>query len=264
MTTTTNSGSVSMSYQAPQTIQAVIDELERIIETSIRSGARIGYFAALYQRVTISVKRALIAGNVFQDNARMERLDVIFADRFLAAWHQHQQGQTPSAPWAVTFAQLDDPELLIVQHLGLAMNAHIDLDLGIAAAELMDGQPLDALHTDFKTINDILARLIGIVQVQLAQLSPRFANIERVAPVLENKMFGKVLDLLRDGAWLFAEQVHQASGDERAAIIDRRARLAAEVGRSLADPGWLVEQAEEWIGAKESKDVAYNIQVLGE
>ena len=69
----------------PPTIEEVIARLERIIDDALRGQSRIGYFAALYERVTSNVRRALVAGDVFRDNERMERLDVVFAERFLAA-----------------------------------------------------------------------------------------------------------------------------------------------------------------------------------
>ncbi len=49
-------------------------------------------------------------------------------------------------------------------------------------------------------------RLIGIVQVQLAEISPTFKDIERLAPGIENHLFGEVMKGLRDGAWALAER----------------------------------------------------------
>src|ERR1044072_5176290 len=117
-----------------QTIEEIIARLERIIDDALRGQRRIGYFAGLYERVTSNVRRALVAGDVFRDNPRMERLDVIFAERFLAAWDAYSEGRGPTASWRVAFSWLDDPGPLVVQHLMLGMNAHINLDLGIAAA----------------------------------------------------------------------------------------------------------------------------------
>ncbi|MFI5339378.1 MAG: DUF5995 family protein, partial [Candidatus Methylomirabilales bacterium] len=60
----------------PQSIDQVIERLNGILDDALRRGGRIGYFTALYERVTSNVRRALVAGNVFEDNARLERLDV--------------------------------------------------------------------------------------------------------------------------------------------------------------------------------------------
>src|SRR5690606_25957110 len=126
------------------------------------------YFAALYERVTTNVRRALVAGDVFEDNPRMERLDVVFANRFLTAWDRHRRGEAPTQSWQVAFAVLDDPQPLVVQHLLLSMNAHINIDLGVAAATIAPTPAaLEALWPDFKRINDVLARLVIVVEDEL-------------------------------------------------------------------------------------------------
>jgi len=42
-----------------KTINEVIENLEQIIQTSKNDGSTLGYFAALYQKVTINVKDKL-------------------------------------------------------------------------------------------------------------------------------------------------------------------------------------------------------------
>jgi hypothetical protein len=67
------------------TIDQVLVRLEAIISDSIKTGNRAGYFAALYHKVTASVKEGIVNGR-FEDGSRMERLDVIFANRYLDAY----------------------------------------------------------------------------------------------------------------------------------------------------------------------------------
>jgi hypothetical protein len=102
----------------PQTIEEIIARLEHIIDDSLRERCRIGYFAALYERVTSNVRRALVAGDVFQNNPRMEHLDVVFANRFLAAWDAYSEGREPTASWRVAFKWLDDPGTLRLKTAG--------------------------------------------------------------------------------------------------------------------------------------------------
>ena len=120
----------------PQSIDQVIERLNKILDDALRQGGRIGYFTALYERVTTNVRRALVAGNVFEGNARMERLDVVFANRYLQAWSQYGHGQSAALSWQLAFDLLNDPDPLVLQHLLLGMNAHINLDLGVAAATI--------------------------------------------------------------------------------------------------------------------------------
>ena len=44
----------------PQSIDQVIERLNKILDDALRQGGRIGYFTALYERVTTNVRRALV------------------------------------------------------------------------------------------------------------------------------------------------------------------------------------------------------------
>ena len=58
-----------------RTIEEVLEHLDGTIDLAHRQKSRLGYFAALYRNVTIKVKEGILADS-FEDEARMERLDV--------------------------------------------------------------------------------------------------------------------------------------------------------------------------------------------
>ena len=248
-----------------QTIDQVIARLNGILDDALRQGERIGYFGALYERVTTNVRRALVAGNVFQDNARMERLDVVFANRFLHAWDVHAAGGAPSLSWQAAFALLPDPGPLVVQHLLVGMNAHINLDLGVAAATVApDPDRLQALWPDFKRINQVLARLVKVVEDELGEISPRLARIEEIAPGLEDRIFDFGIDIARDVAWSLAKELAATPPDGWDAVIAARDAEVAAAGRALYPLHGIPGHVQSWIHAAESADVRYNIQVVAE
>ena len=78
------------------TIDDVIQQLDDIIDWSQSHKSRLGYFAALYRKVTLKVKEG-IADGYFGDGQRMERLDVTFAGRYLDAFEQYRSNQ-PTKP----------------------------------------------------------------------------------------------------------------------------------------------------------------------
>lgn len=258
-----------MTIPAPdaqaQDIDQVLQQLNTILDDALRQSARIGYFAALYERVTTNVRRAIVAGDVFQDNARMERLDVVFADRFLQAWAQHTSGGTPTQSWQAAFALLDDAEPLVVQHLLVGMNAHINLDLGIAAATVAPTPAeLDSLWPDFKMINQVLSRLVIVVEDELGEISPRLHRIEEIAPALEDKLFDFGIDVARDAAWALAKDLAATPKPGWDAVIAKRDAEVAAVGRALCPLHGLAGDVQRWIRAKESENISYNIQVVAE
>ncbi|NPC69006.1 hypothetical protein D7Y27_03680 [Corallococcus sp. AB004] len=247
----------------PTTIEEVIAQENDIIDQSLRTPGRIGYFTALYERVTVDVRRAIIAGNVFQDNARMEKLDVVFASRFLAAWNAYTSGGTPTQSWQLAFDALKDDSPLILQHLLLGMNAHINLDLGIAAATVAPGHELASLREDFNRINALLSRLVAVVEVELGEVSPRLKRLEAISPEGEDKIFNFAMDAAREAAWLLAEQLAPLPQEQWAPHIAAYDQIVAGLGKLILHPGLLVDGLLTWIREAESKDIAYNIQVIG-
>jgi len=141
----------------------VIDRLSAIIQWALANDSRLGYFPALYRKVTVSVRDGIQKG-VFDDGKRMERFDVIFANRYLDAFLTHCTGRFPTQSWRLAFESAADYWPIVLQHLLLGINAHINLDLGIAAAETMRNGDLGDLHDDFNKVNGVLASFVDDVQ----------------------------------------------------------------------------------------------------
>src|SRR5829696_9607757 len=123
------------------TIDEIIEHLDDLIAHARRAKNRLGYFAALYRNVTIKVKEGILAGS-FEDAARMERLDVAFANRYLDALERYRRGEEPGKCWRTTFRAAESWHPIVLQHLLLGINAHINLDLGVAAAQTSLGAQL--------------------------------------------------------------------------------------------------------------------------
>ena len=182
-----------------QTIDEVIAILEQIIETSKAQESTLGYFAALYQKVTIHVKEKL-GTDYFEDDKRMEQLDVVFANRYLEAYFDYTQGKSTTRSWKTTFDAADDNSLIVLQHLLLGMNAHINLDLGIAVSKLTTKSTIDDLHSDFNKINDILNSLVEEVQNDLAKIWPMLLAILKFFKKVDDFLIRFSMIAARDGA----------------------------------------------------------------
>ena len=191
----------------PQTIDEVLQQLDQIIFTCRKESSRLGFFATLYRNVTIKVKEGIAAG-VFEDGPRMERLDVAFAGHYLAALQSFRQNEPLSNCWRVAFQTAANFWPLIIQHLLIGMNAHINFDLGIAAAETAPGPKLTALREDFDRINNILGGMILKVRSEVEELSPWIKFLDQLAPTAEDRIINFSLDKSRASAWLVATMVN--------------------------------------------------------
>jgi hypothetical protein len=212
------------------TIDEVLSELEHIISGSITKNDRRGYFAALYYKVTARVKEG-IANGEFEDGKRMEQLDVVFANRYLTALQEWQNNQNASACWQTAFKTTKKSSALVLQHLLLGMNAHINLDLGIAAAQVAQTHGLENIHRDFNSINTIIASLTYEVVNELNRVSPLLSLMGLHATNYNAILIQFSISNARDGAWCFAEDLSKKTGkDHDKCISDRDSTI-----NSLAD-----------------------------
>ena len=99
-----------------------------------------------------------IKNGYFEDAERMEKLDVIFANRYLNAYSTFTKGSISNC-WQTAFDAAKNDKLTVFQHLLLGINAHINLDLGIAAAHTCNRSTIDAMQEDFTKINILIASL---------------------------------------------------------------------------------------------------------
>jgi len=214
------------------TIDGVLAQLDAVIEESKEKGLRAGYFASLYCLVTSKVKEG-IQRNEFQDGARMEKLDVLFANRYLAALHQWRNKQPLTDSWKVAFEAAEKGGHLVLQHLLLGINAHINLDLGIAAVETIQAGNIQDIHKDFDAINAILGALTYEVINDINRISPLLSLIGKHSGNTESLLVQFSIGNARDGAWCFAEELCQKKGAEYDACIAQRDKDIATLAGAL-------------------------------
>lgn len=243
------------------TIDDVLAALDAIVDRAWNEQSRLGYFAALYRRVTRRVKQGIAAGT-FQNGPLMERLDVVFASRYLDAIHQFWAGQRPSACWQVAFAAAADREPLILQQLLGGMNAHINFDLGLASAATCPGDQLPALEADFIQINALLASEVGGVELELAALSPGMALLEKCGLRTETQLINFNLVAARNLAWFNAKQVAAAAPEARGALEAALDAAAALLGHGFLHPPLLIAAQLLPIRVVECENIRQAIEVL--
>lgn len=250
-----------------QTIDEVILALTAILQTCEAGRSRLGYFPALYRRVTERVKAAIGAGQ-FEDGARMERLDVVFANRYLAAWDEWRAKLPMTACWRVAFEASLRWRPVILQHLLSGMNAHINLDLAIAAATVCPGAQIQSLERDFNQINQILADLVDPVEAELAGVSPWIGLVETFGGHAEGKVVNFGIRAARDLAWTNALRLAALQGEGRESEV----RLAIEemdcvveaLGQLIVSPGPLLQTGLLLVRMREQSDAVRVMAALAQ
>ncbi len=220
-------------------IDEVITRLEQIIAECKKKEDPLGYFAALYHQVTVAVKLG-IANGYFSDGARMEKLDVLFANRYLQAYAQYRQSERCTTSWQYAFNTSKESWPTVLQNLLLGMNAHINLDLGIAAAQLCPGSSIHTLKEDFDKINSILSSLVESVEKNLGKIWPKLTYILKRVGKSNSYFVDFSMQCARDGAWKFAIGYAQLPPTGHLACIEQRDLRIAEIAKLVSKPGFFI------------------------
>ncbi|MGI8983296.1 MAG: DUF5995 family protein [Acidimicrobiales bacterium] len=172
--------------------------LESEIDAARRDADRRGWFAAMYRQTTRAVRDRVVAG-AFDDAERMGRFVERFAGRYLGPMRDWREARPVPRCWRQAFGV--GPDKLIIQHLLLGMNAHVNFDLAVVAAETCPGTEIHAMHDDFVAVNDILGGLMPGVRSCIGRFSPLLDVIDRVGGGEDDEILNFSIRVARDQAW---------------------------------------------------------------
>jgi len=245
---------------ASTSLDATLLRLDRIIEDACTERSHLGVFPAMYRSVTSGVRDAVRTGGFFDDDERVEHLTVVFADLYFEAY-DHYRGRNPAAQcWGVAFETAEAPHRrMILQHLLLGMNAHINLDLGLATVAAA-GDDLTAVQADFVRVNEILFQILDGLQEGLGDVSPRMSLLDRFGGSWDERMMRVGIRTCRDLAWRFANRL--AAADDRNAVTTARDVDAAWVAKAMLRPWSPVNIAARLVVRAETRDVPMIVAAL--
>ncbi len=249
-----------MAGQA-ETIDQIIERITEIVDEAKADRSRSGYFAALYRKVTIEVQKGIKDGS-FDDGERMERLDIIFAQRYLDAFEEYRSGGTLTQSWLFAFEATEQWWPMVLHHLMLGMNAHINMDLGIAAARTAPHEQLPTLQDDFNKINTILSSLVGGVLDELAQIWMTLRLLNRYLGSVETAVINFSMEKARDHAWSVAERLAPLNEAEQAREIEQLDSEMLKLARLVRYPGIVGGTVTKIIRLGERGTVTRIIEIL--
>lgn len=244
-----------------QNIQGVISQLGQIVQQCMATRSRAGYFAALYKRMTEAVEAGIIA-NKFEDGPRMERLDMVFAQRYLDAYRAHGLQQNCSLSWQFTLDACADDAHIVLQHILLGVNTHINLDLAIAAATIAPGNSIYAMEKDFYYINQLISSLLDDVQECLSQVWPPMRVLAKIANGQQDAVINFSVDKARTTSWANAVMLANMTKTQQNAYILQMDRLVRNIGEKIKSPGFGTKLMLRAIRATEFDDVARTIKLI--
>jgi hypothetical protein len=243
------------------TIDDVLEILAEIVADTKARKDPLGYFAALYRQVTLRVKSGIAEG-IFDDGPQMDRFDAQFANAYFEAYDQYRGGKRPAGAWQLAFDRAKSEQTLILQNLLLAINAHVNLDLGVVTARAFAAPKLPAFHDDFNRINAILASLIPLARSAVERFSPLLAELTAVGGPDVALALQFSVSTARDDAWRVATLLSLLPTEFRpllVATVDGKAKL---LGRVIAEPPEPIGSVVRRIERAESNDTVAIIEAL--
>jgi Family of unknown function (DUF5995) len=244
-----------------QDVDQVLAMLAGIVARARTANSPLGYFPALYRQVTLAVKQGIARG-FFDDGPRMQRLDTVFANRYLAAYQTFAAGGRPASCWDLAFRATRSDRLIVLQDLLVSINAHVNFDLGLAAAEICPGEAIASLHDDFDKVNQLLGSLLPAAEAAIGRFSPLIGLLDQVGGRDETQVLDFSLDAAREDAWnhaLVLAHLPRPVWPPAVAALDAKVTF---LGKLIAEPAGLAGKAVEMIRLTESLDRAAVIAAL--
>ncbi|MBK7214408.1 MAG: hypothetical protein IPH88_14125 [Bacteroidales bacterium] len=246
-----------------QNIYEVLEELDKIIESTVKENNYLGIFAYVYRRTTAEVLKG-VENKSFDDNARMVRLDVTFANLYLQAYQDYRMNRMISQSWQTAFDAKNE-ELTILQHIMLGMNAHINLDLAIAASTVMEGADIHLLKEDFNRVNVVLAHIVDELQKKTGKVSRFLFLLDWAGKRNDEKFIDFSMAKAREQSWNSAVALWSLDVNARTEAtyrLDTAVNLLATQVR-LPSSG-LLRRLLRFIGYFEEKSVSKIINAMKE
>lgn len=235
-------------------IDEVLQTLDALLSKLRDERNRRAYFAAVYRVMTAHIKKAIDSGR-FEDSDRMIKLDTVFANRYFAAVAADRSNEEPPRSWKVAFDTEGRSDAMILQHVLLGINAHINFDLPIATTAVATAADLPSLKSDFFGINQIISGLLDPVQNVLGEFSPLLGILDHVGGRTDESIATFSVVTAREEAWHEATRLATENEAQQARSIISLDRRVALLAQRILVPGGLLGQAMELIARLESDNV---------
>jgi len=196
------------------------------------------------------------------DHMKSCLLDIAFANRYLSALYSYKNKEAVPVSWKSAFDLSNNYWPIVLQHILMGINAHINLDLGTAAAQISRGKNLADLENDFNKINTILSSLVHEVENDLSAVWPALKYLLKWSGKVDDFLVDFSMKLAREGAWKYANQIVNLPETEIQGSIDERDLRVANKVHIITKPGMIASIAMGIIRITERGSVADKIQVL--
>jgi hypothetical protein len=208
----------------------VIARMQEIIRRWEDTADRRAVFLTCYMMMTQNMQTAVVQGE-FADCTWVDRLLRHFADYYFVALDAYQLDRS-SAPkvWQLAHDAALEGHEAALQQLLLGVNAHINYDLVLALADMLDPEweglsdnDRRTRYADYCHVNDIIGRTIDAVQDQVLEPAmPSMKLVDWLFGEMDEKLISRIITDWRESVWEYAARLLDTHDPEmRAALVQR-------------------------------------------
>ncbi|MCC5940756.1 MAG: hypothetical protein JJU37_04375 [Balneolaceae bacterium] len=216
------------------TVDEVAEGLSEFEKLCLETGDLRGVFATAYLEITRAIAGQMESS--FRDPEWVASYLIRFGNLYREALLSYENGKLKQVPksWFIAFETAKRDEGLIIQHLILGINAHINHDLAISLYDVgIDPGRSDKYH-DHTEINNILQRSTERLKREVStKYAPILARLDRKTGQISDDVTNFSIPKAREHAWIFAVALSNAkSGTERTILrkaLDEQAAVLARL-----------------------------------
>jgi ABC-type ATPase with predicted acetyltransferase domain len=159
---------------------------------------------------------------------------------------------------------LQKKRLIVLQHLLIGINTHINLDLGIAAADACPGDKIFDLQSDFEKINSVIASITQAVQDDLSEIWFPLKTLTNITNNSHEAVLNFSISNARKASWANAVALAMVQGKARSNYINMIDNTVVKIIHRIMNPGFATSFILKPVRMMESSDVSKNIDLLVE
>ncbi|MEO5782654.1 MAG: DUF5995 family protein, partial [Ginsengibacter sp.] len=152
--------------------------------------------------------------------------------------------------------------LVVLQHLILGINTHINLDLAIAAAETCPGEKIYDLQNDFEKINVVIAAQSQTMQNTLCKIWVPLKLLTDISNHRQDAVINFSIDQARKASWASALALALVQGEAHNNYIAIMDNAVVKIADRITSPPFFTNLLLKLVLMMESKNVSKIIEDL--
>ncbi|MEO5952034.1 MAG: DUF5995 family protein, partial [Chloroflexia bacterium] len=196
-------------------------------------------FATAYLAITEAMKNG-VASERFGDTPWVAIYVRSFARIYVNALRAYEAGDMDNVPraWRVAFDLCAADDGLVIQHLILGINAHVNHDLPFALIEVGIDPDRPGRYDDHTNVNVVLGATLDTLQDHVEKLySPVLRLFDNLLGKWDDEMSFSMVKNARENAWHVCLELLEAQNAEEYKVAEQKVnRVSGELAEMIARP----------------------------